>query len=323
MPALEGGAPIPVTTGGAGQLDGRRAAVPVYVVSGAGPVVGQKARRVVVVTSGPVEGGAARPVYDAGVSAVYSAEPALPVFVVSGSLAGGANPLAYTNKVIALNPIAYWPLAEASGTVMTDESGNGRNGAYRASGEPLLGQTGIGDGRTAALFDGTNDYANAFSASTQAAFNGPEGTIALWFKAGGAGVWTDATDRRLAQFRVDANNRAYLQRSTTNNVITANYIAGGTAKAVNFTTAAPTTWQHFAMTWSKTADQMIAYVNGVQVGAIQTGLGTWAGSLATTLTVLGASDTSGSNPWSGSEAHTAVWALALSAAQVAILAVVP
>lgn len=38
--------------------------------------------------------------------------------------AGGADPLAYTNKVIALSPIAYWPLAEAAGaTVMLDEIG--------------------------------------------------------------------------------------------------------------------------------------------------------------------------------------------------------
>lgn len=322
MPALEGGAPLPVTTGGSGPTEGRQAAVPVYVVSGGQAPIGQRARRVVVVTSGPVQGGAAIPVYDAGASAIPSSEPALPVFVVAGSL-GGLSSLAYTNKVIALSPIGYWPQAESSGTVVTDESGNGRNGAYRAAGEPLLGQTGIGDGRTAPLYDGSNDYANIFSASLQGAFNGAEGTIAIWFKVAAAGVWTDATTRRLMYLQVDASNRVRFEKSTTNNQIAFVYTAGGTAKSILWNSAGPTSWQHIAVTWSKSNDQMICYVNGAQQGATQTGLGVWAGNLAATTTVVGAADTTGGNPWSGLLAHAAVWATPLSAAQIATLAVVP
>jgi hypothetical protein len=239
--------------------------------------------------------------------------------------AGGAgDPLAYTNKVIALSPIAYWPQAEAAGaTVMLDASGNARTGAYRAAGEPLLGQPGIGDGRTSALYDGSNDYANAFSASLQGAFNGAEGTLACWFKVASAGVWTDATNRRMATFRVDTNNRVTLDRSTNNNQVSATYTAGGVAKGLNVTTAAQLTYCHLAITWSASGDAVKVYFNGAQSGATLTGLGVFAGSLAATLTTLGASDTTGSNPWSGSLAHTALWASALSAAQVATLAVVP
>lgn len=111
MPALEGGAALPVTTGGTGQTEAR-AAVPVYVVPG-GPVIGQRARRVVVVTSGPVEGGAARPVYDAGAGALYSNEAALPVFVVpgGGSLGGGGS--APSSLLTGL--AAYWNMNEVSG----------------------------------------------------------------------------------------------------------------------------------------------------------------------------------------------------------------
>lgn len=237
--------------------------------------------------------------------------------------AGGANPLAYTNKVIALSPIGYWPMAEASGTTIIDESGNGRNGAYKGTGEPLLGQPGIGDGRTAPLFDGTNDFANVFSASLQAAFNGAEGTLAIWFKVSAAGVWTDATTRRIMYFQADTNNRVRFEKSTTNNQIAFVYTAGATAKSVLWNNAGPLGWQQIAITWSKSADQMIAYQNGVQTGATQTGLGVFAGSLAAATTEVGASDTSGSNPWSGYAAHAAVWSSALSAAQVATLAVVP
>ena len=237
---------------------------------------------------------------------------------------GALNPVfAYTNKIKALSPIAYWPLAEASGTTIVDESGNGRNGAYRASGEPLLGQTGIGDGRTAALFDGSNDYGNIYSAAFAAAFNGPEGTAAVWGQVSAAAVWTDAATRRLLSLRVDANNRVLLEKSSTNNQVTGFYIAGGTSKSVVFTTSAPTTWFHFAITWSKSADQVKVYFNGAQVGATQTGLGVWAGSLDSANTTCGATDTTGGNPWKGYEAHVAVWGGALSAAQIATLAVVP
>lgn len=115
MPALEGGAALPVTTGGEGPTDGRKAAVPVYVVTD-GPAIGQRARRVVVVTDGPVEGGAAIPVYDAGVDALYSSEAAIPVFVVSGSL-GSATP---TGPGIIVN--------EGSSSM-------------RGSGDPITGET--------------------------------------------------------------------------------------------------------------------------------------------------------------------------------------
>lgn len=109
MPSFEGGAPIPVTTGGSGRVE-QRAAVPVAVVSGVAPQ-GGRARRVVVVTSGPVEGGAAHPVYDAGVNALYSDEPALPVYVVSGSFGPPPSPL--------LSGIAaYWRFDEASGDLI-------------------------------------------------------------------------------------------------------------------------------------------------------------------------------------------------------------
>lgn len=270
----------------------------------------------------PRIGGPAMPVVVASGQQASSpqAGPPIPVYVVSGSLASN---MAYTNKVKALSPIAYWPLAESSGTVTTDESGNGRNGVYKAAGEPLLGQTGIGDGRTSALFDGTNDYADIFSASLAAAFVAGELTVQSWFKINAAGVWSDATDRRPLNLRADANNRLNMNKTATANQVACTYVAGGTSKGVNFTTAGPLTWVHLAMTVSKSADQLKFYVNGVQQGATQTGLGTWAGALASGVCVIGASDLVGSAEWSGNLAHVAVWGSALSAAQIATLAVVP
>lgn len=311
MPALEGGAALPVTTSGTGATEAR-AAVPVYVVSG-GPVIGQRARRVVVVTSGPVEGGAAIPVYDTGANVATDGDAALPVYIVSGP---NLYPLAYTSKVDALNPIAYWPLAEPSGTTIVDESGNGRNGAYTAV---TLGQAGIGDGRTSASFNGTTSYGNIHGASFAGAFNPAEGTAALWLKVSGAGVWTDGTTRRALSLRADASNLIQIQRPATNNLLQVLYNAGGTLEAPTIATSS-LNWLHIAVTWSKSADQVKIYLNGAQSGATQTGLGIWVGALDSTLTNIGAT-AQPSTVWSGLLAHVAVWNTPLSAAQIATLAV--
>jgi len=282
MPALEGGSALPVTTGGSGQTEAR-AAVPVYVVSGSAPVIGQKARRVVVVTDGPVEGGAAKPVYDMGTGAVYSAEPALPVYVVSGSL--GSDPtLAYTNKVKALNPIAYWPEAEPSGTTIVDESGNGRNGTYS---NVTLGQSGIGDGRTSALYvPASNSYGNVYSAGLAGAFNGAAGTVALWVKVRAASVWSDGTVRMLFRLLSDGNNYIQVQKDVAAGTFKFEYAAGGTFKTRFSAAQSSTNFLHIAATWDKAADQVKCYIAGVQEGATLTGLGVYAGALDANFCVM-------------------------------------
>ncbi len=49
--------------------------------------------------------------------------------------------------IMALSPLGYWMLNEASGTTATDKSGNARNGTYQGTGYTLQGATG-GDGAT-------------------------------------------------------------------------------------------------------------------------------------------------------------------------------
>ncbi len=223
----------------------------------------------------------------------------------------------YTNNAIAMAPIAYWPQAEASGQVMTDASGNGRNGAYAASGI-TLGVAGIGDGRTAALYSAA--YGNLYSASLASAFNGQEVCFAAWYKVSAVGVWTDAVLRRLASFRVDASNWVLPYRNTVNNQLVYSYQAGGTSKSVALDGVSTTDWFHLAMRVSKSGDYYQALFNGCQTGALQTGLGTFAGSLANNLTTLAAGDIGAGNPWSGSVAHAIVFNSPNTTADVAILA---
>lgn len=303
-----------VVTNGEILVEGR-AAVPVAVDNSL-PAVGP-VRNVIVVTSGPMAGGPPLTVADVTGQGLPGIGPALPVYVVSGSLTSN---LAYTNKVKALSPIAYWPLAESGGTTITDESGNSRNGTYAAV---TLGATGIGDGRTSATFDGATSVGNVFSASFQGAFGSAEGTVSAWCKVSAAGIWTDAAAHRVMRFAVDATNFVTIQKTSANNQLQWQYQAGGTANTRTKATTAPTDWIHVAITWSKAADEVKAYYNGVQEGATMNTLGVWVGSLAATTTCIGTSATAPAAVWSGTLAHVAVWASPLSGAQIATLAVVP
>lgn len=152
-----GGNPLAVTTGGSGRVE-QRAAVPVAVVSGQAPVAG-RARRVQVVTSGPVEGGQPIPVYDAGASALYTDEPALPVYVVSGSLGGGAAPVFSPADIAGLQ---LWLKADAgAGTndgdaiaSWTDQSGNTKHATQATGTKRPTYKTNIQNGKPVARFDG-------------------------------------------------------------------------------------------------------------------------------------------------------------------------
>jgi hypothetical protein len=234
-----------------------------------------------------------------------------------------ANKVNYTQIVQQIAPanlIAYWVMGEPSGSAALDSSGNGRVGAYTAV---MLGATGIGDGNTAASFDGSTSFNNIFSASFFAALNGSEGTISSWARVSAAGVWTDGTSRRVYRVATaTAGNRIELYRTVTNNQMELDYVAGNTAKGVQITMS-PTGFSHFAVTWSASGDAVKIYMNGVQQGATLTGLGVWAGTAAATQNVIGANITTPLSVWSGMIAHVAVWTTPLSAAQILSLATVP
>jgi hypothetical protein len=223
----------------------------------------------------------------------------------------------YYKKVLGTEPadlIGYWPLSERSGSVADNLEGTAaRDGAYTGV---TLGEAGIGDGWPAPYFDGANDYCNIYSASLAGAFDGAEGTMALWVKPADAGVWVDGTQDLFMVLWVDANNSAYILKETTSNRCLWRYEAGGSVKSMRETGISSVDWQHFALTWSASADQTKAYLDGVQVDSTQTGLGVWAGSLFSSNCVIGGLNLTPSSPWPGYLAHAAVWTKALTAAQV-------
>ena len=148
-------------------------------------------------------------------------------------------------------------------------------------------------------FDGSNDVVNIYSSDLNSAFNPSEGTLVAWAKVSGAGVWTDATTRHFAVIGSDSSNQITIQKSNVSNQIIASVVMGGTSKYPTSTSFSSTGWFQVALSWSKTNNQAILYVNGAQSGSTQTGLGTWVNNLSTTTTTIGASGSTGVNPWSG------------------------
>lgn len=230
----------------------------------------------------------------------------------------------YYQKVLALDPVAYWMLDEKSGTVAYDlvsgRVAGAQNGAYTGV---TLGQPGIGDGRTGPFYDGTNDYTNAYSAALAAAFNGAEGTVMIWSRVANAGAWTDGNERRHLTLLADGNNYILVRKAVANNTLQWFYNAGAVFKGFTVGGYATTDFFQTAITWSATADEVSVYYNGALAAATLNGLGVWAGALNAIFTVIGAADLVPTSSWNGGLAHCAVWDRPLPLAEIAALYVVP
>lgn len=224
----------------------------------------------------------------------------------------GLSPAAidYAARVLALSPIAYYQL---NGDAL-DSSGNGYDGTATGA---TFGAGGIGDGNTAAAFDGTGGSIDI--SAMAGAFDGNAGTLLLWGQAAAA-VWSDGTTRYLARLAADASNLITISRTPVNNQIQVRRNASATGKFVSSTALAGTEAPFcVAVTWDTGAGQMKAYINGAQVGATQSNIGTFGGALSAA--AIGALSTAGASCWSGSLAHVALFDRALSGADVLSLGV--
>ncbi len=176
----------------------------------------------------------------------------------------------YFRKVLSHRPIAYWPLWEASGSVAYDLAGNALHGAYTGV---TLGQVGVGDGRSCPLFDGVSDFCNIYSAGLNTAWDGAEGSASIWLKSYGD-FWTTAGAYPF-NIEVDSNNRLIIY-TIGDGTLLFRRAGGGTASNITSSDLETTDWLHFVFTWSEAVDdEFKAYVNGVQEGATQTGLGAY------------------------------------------------
>jgi len=223
----------------------------------------------------------------------------------------------YYQRVLALDPIAYYPMDEKGGNVGYDISHNGHHGAYTGA---TLGQAGIGDGRTCPFFDGVNDFLDLAASGLPAAWNGHEYSVSIWAKVFNAADWgPPPIDRKPWNIRVNAANNAnlYIWSGGANRMYIST-VNGGVAKAF-FRASNELTWMHWVITLSESADRLRMYFGGAQAGADVGGLGVWVG--VPTLLTIGAHSVIPNNMWHGWLAHAAFWDRELSPAQVAGLAV--
>ena len=224
--------------------------------------------------------------------------------------------MTYTEKVLSYTPLVYYPMSEAAGAACVNVSALGAvaNGVYTGV---TLGQPGIGDGGTAPYFDGTNDYATMPSDAVITTFNGQEVTVSAWFKLD-AGEWANGTFRMVVNLAADANNYIYMRKRFANDMAF-EYKGGGVEDHV-YHAMNPAAWTHVALTASRTADELKAYVSGGQVGATQGTLGVHTNVLGTWY--IGSVSAIPAQTWKGHIAHVTVFDSALPVESILDLATV-
>jgi hypothetical protein len=221
----------------------------------------------------------------------------------------------YWHKVASIRPanlIGYWPQWEPSGTDVNDYSGLGDRATSTGLGLAVAGADGVHQTRA---FNGTPSHVNHLSAEFVTRFNPLELAILGWAKVAAAGQWTDGNIRQLVHIYTDDNNYTDIIKSVTNNRLIFSQCAGATERHINVTDATlGAAWFMYGLTISKSANQLKAYLKGVQAGATQTVPGVYAGAL--TVALIGAFDALATSPWLGYLDHYAVWNVALSASEV-------
>ena len=219
-----------------------------------------------------------------------------------------------SDLVLPTFPIAYWQLNDAAGSgTAADSSGNALDGTAT---DVVFGATGIGDGSTAATFNGATSVIDIYSAALNALFDGSAGSLLVWFQVTAAGVWTDAVQRRAASFAVGDATRMSITKSGDNNM-QCNYRADDTQENV-VQLVGNQIWHGLLMTWRTSTDVVRYYYDGTTLTP-SIGLGAWAGNLNATRAVIGAYNTTPTNPWSGNLAHIAVWDRVLTAREALAL----
>lgn len=217
--------------------------------------------------------------------------------------------MSYSSEVLADSPLVYYRLGEASGTVATDSSGNGRNGTYVSS--PTLGVTGA--------LTGDSDKAMTVAGGSRV-----DQAAAGWMAVG---TWS--VEAWVKPSTIAAGTVAIAARhSATDNLnwdllrvgSDVQWRAKNVGVATTYTVTAPgvlstSAWTHLVGTYD--GANLRLHVNGVQVGgdvAMTNPINPISGPV---LTVGALSANYASVPFSGSIDEFAYYGTALSGARVA------
>ncbi len=230
----------------------------------------------------------------------------------------------YNDKILALSPIAFWPLDDTSGTVAR-ELVSSLDGVYLNPTGFTLGADGIGDGAPSVLFNDAgedNGNVSTYSSGLSSVFDGAEGSHGVWTKILNASIWTDGVFRYTIHNYADGDNRMYLGKMTTSNQWRRYYESGNVGKNQTAAVTTSVDWVHWLTTWSEAADEVKTYRDGVQWGVTATSLGVWsAGALHASFQRI--STTQGTvGEWKGWLAKGVIFDKPLSAAEALIVATI-
>lgn len=183
------------------------------------------------------------------------------------------------------------PMYQETGTTLTDESGNGFNGTTT---NVTLAAGLSPTNEFAPFFTGSASRCNVYSAGLAADYTPDEFSFSIAFRFNNQTDYDDGGGGFLFHFQADASNYVYFRRFGHEFLVQRN--AGGTVK--NYTYTPPSFdagWIRWTFTVSKSNDRQRFYWNGTLLDA-KTGLGTWAGALASTTAAIGAFNSTGSTP---------------------------
>jgi hypothetical protein len=206
----------------------------------------------------------------------------------------------YKDAVLTDLPAGYWRLGDAlAATTAADSSGHGHPGTVH--GGVTFRQAGaLGDGDTAALFNGTSGYLSTAATITTTP------SIVAWVKPSAAGFLLRIINcGNNFPFELAIGNDGHL-----------NFFLNFTGLTPGWTdTGAPLplgVWTHVAMTWNGTT--LKAYKNGLQIYSNAT----WAGRVMLSGTLTIGADSSGTNSWwNGLLDEVALYGYPLSPEQIA------
>jgi PKD repeat protein len=209
----------------------------------------------------------------------------------------------FAERMLALpGLIAYWPLAETTGTVADNAEGSAtRDGTYKNA--PTLAGTPFPVGDNVVSLDGSNDCVDIYGIAP--AFNGTEGWAIVWFLDPAPG--TPVNDYLLYLF-TDGNNQVFLAKdATTGSQYKLFYRAGGGTTKTTQLYSSSTNWHMMALSWSQSNNQVLWWMDGVLASTL-TASGTWAGALAAANAVIMAASNTGGLAFAGSAGHCAIGA---------------
>lgn len=156
--------------------------------------------------------------------------------------------------------VAAYGFNEASGTTVTDASGNGNTGTISGATRTTAGRFG-----SALSFDGVNDWVTVADAQT---LDVTRMTLEAWVYPTALSNW------RTVLIKEQPGNLVYALYANTGSPGTANRPSGHVFSGADFDTRgtaqlALNTWTHLAATWDGVTLRL--YVNGIQVSTLAIG----------------------------------------------------